>query len=77
MYHFLHNESHRIQGGCLMKRVSILILSPLMALTLAAQPQWKFHVAYEDATGARDTIFFIWDTSAVVYGIDTALGEGL
>ena len=47
-----------------------------MALTLAAQPQWKFHVAYEDATGARDTIFFIWDTSAVVYGIDTALGEG-
>lgn len=41
-----------------------------------AQQQWKFHVAFEDATMARDTIWFIWDTTAVSYGIDTLLGEG-
>ena len=41
-----------------------------------AQPQWKFHVAFEDATGAKDTIWFIWDTTATFFGIDTALGEG-
>lgn len=39
------------------------------------QPQWKFHVAFEDATGAKDTIWFIWDTTATFYGADTALGE--
>ncbi len=40
-----------------------------------AQPQWKFHVAFEDATGAKDTIWFIWDTTATLYGLDTTLGE--
>ncbi len=42
-----------------------------------AQPQWKFHIAFEDATGAKDTLWLIWDTTA--HGnlpIDTALGEG-
>lgn len=51
----------------------------LLALTfycsLTAQPQWKFHIAYEDATGAKDTIWLIWDTTAT-FGIDTLLGEG-
>jgi hypothetical protein len=44
--------------------------------SLTAQPQWKFHIAYEDATGAKDTIWLIWDTTATFYGIDTLLGEG-
>lgn len=52
-----------------------LILS-LYALTGFTQQQWKFHVAFEDATGAKDTIWFILDTTATFYGIDTALGEG-
>lgn len=42
-----------------------------------AQPQWKFHIAFEDATGAKDTLWLIYDTTA--HGslpTDTALGEG-
>lgn len=49
----------------------------ILSLNLNAQSQWKFHVAYEDAIGARDTIWFIWDTSATFYGLDTALGENI
>lgn len=41
---------------------------------LNAQPQWKFHIAFEDATGARDTIFLIWDSTAT-WEMDTLLGE--
>ena len=61
-----------------MKKIYILLTFLLFGgfLQLKAQPQWKFHVAFEDATGARDTIWFIWDTTAAVYGIDTTLGEG-
>jgi len=61
-----------------MKKTIILSLITLLSISfqLKAQPQWKFHVAFEDATGAKDTIWFIWDTTAVFYGIDTALGEG-
>jgi hypothetical protein len=56
---------------------SILLLATLaISLNLPAQIQWKFHLAFEDATAAKDTIWFIWDTSATVYGIDTLLGEG-
>ncbi|MEZ5198673.1 MAG: T9SS type A sorting domain-containing protein [Bacteroidales bacterium] len=45
-------------------------------VTSYSQPQWKFHIAYEDATGAKDTMWFIWDESATFFGIDTLLGEG-
>ncbi|HOW26500.1 MAG TPA: T9SS type A sorting domain-containing protein [Bacteroidales bacterium] len=60
-----------------MKKFPFATLSLFLVinLNLIAQPQWKFHLAYEDATGARDTIWFIWDTSATFYGLDTALGE--
>ncbi|MBC8488392.1 MAG: T9SS type A sorting domain-containing protein [Bacteroidetes bacterium] len=44
--------------------------------TLYSQPQWKFHIAFEDGTGAKDTMWFIWDETATIFGIDTALGEG-
>lgn len=27
-------------------------------------PQFKFHLAFEDATGAKDTLWFIWDSLA-------------
>ncbi len=40
-----------------------------------AQSQWKFPIAFEDASGAKDTIWYIWDSTATS-GIDTALGEG-
>ena len=60
-------------------------LLPLLALALActatAQPTWRFHLAFEDGSGARDTIWMIYDTSATVGSdfqpqVDYALGEG-
>jgi hypothetical protein len=61
-----------------MKKTIILFIIVFFTFSihLKAQPQWKFHVAFEDGIGAKDTIWFIWDTTAVFYGIDTALGEG-
>lgn len=56
--------------------ISILIAFLTISIELYAQPQWKFHVAFEDGTEAKDTIWFIWDTTAMFFGIDTALGEG-
>jgi hypothetical protein len=40
-----------------------------------AQPQWRFHLAFEDATGAKDTIWFIYDTTATGDALDDHLGE--
>lgn len=55
----------------------LLLSTIIFALfsTTNAQQQWKFHVAFEDASMARDTIWFIWDTTATLSGIDTLLGE--
>jgi hypothetical protein len=63
--------------------ISSLILSFwALAMTVKAQqqePQWKFHLAFEDATGAKDTIWMIWDSTATnhwpVYQYDFHLGE--
>ena len=41
-----------------------------------AQQQWRFHIAFEDAVGARDTIWLLYDTTATYPGVDMALGEG-
>ena len=55
---------------------------PLLALALAytttAQPTWRFHLAFEDGTGARDTIWFVFDTTATntTGVVDEQLGEG-
>jgi hypothetical protein len=51
------------------------------ACPLQAQPQWRYHLAFEDGTGARDTLWFIYDTTATVGSVpapevDYALGEG-
>ena len=49
------------------------------ASMLNAQPQWKFHIAFEDVTGAKDTIWLVYDTSATggfPIQVDSALGEG-
>ncbi len=59
-------------------------LLPLLALALAytatAQPTWRFHLAFEDGSGARDTLWFVWDTTATIGyvggTIDYAMGEG-
>ncbi len=36
--------------------------------------QWKFPIAFEDATGAKDTVFLVWDSTATMQ-LDSALGE--
>ncbi len=58
----------------------ILLLAVALACTTTAQPTWRFHLAFEDGTGARDTIWFVFDTSATIgtgFGeVDYALGEG-
>lgn len=52
----------------------------LWSTRTAAQPTWRFHLAFEDATGAQDTIWLIWDTAATDGSIDGTvdmlLGEG-
>jgi len=45
-------------------RIALTGLLIIGCLFSYAQPQWKFHIAYEDATGAKDTMWFIWDESA-------------
>ncbi len=58
---------------------------PFLALALAcnthAQPTWRFHLAFEDGTGARDTIWMVYDTTATTGSdfipvVDYTLGEG-
>jgi hypothetical protein len=56
------------------KQLFILWSILLTANFVTAQPQWKFHIAFEDATGAKDTIWLIWDTTAT-FGIDTQFNE--
>jgi hypothetical protein len=58
----------------IMKKLFLILIFSGAYLCLA-QPQWKFHIAFEDATGAKDTIWLIWDSTATS-GIDFALGEG-
>ena len=45
-----------------------------------AQSTWRFPIAFEDAIGAKDTVWMIWDTTATggfsPVIVDTALGEG-
>ena len=63
---------------------SLLPLATLLfACTAAAQPTWRFHLAFEDGTGARDTIWMVYDTAATTDvvpwpgpNVDTLLGEG-
>lgn len=59
----------------------LFILSLLLGMTTAAQPTWRFPISFEDATGARDTIWMVYDVSATVGSltdpiVDVDLGEG-
>jgi len=40
-----------------------------------AQPQWRFHLAFEDAIGAKDTLWFLYDTTATLGGGWTPIWE--
>jgi len=58
------------------KRFSLFLIPVLLFLKLNAQQQWKFHVAFEEATGQKDTLWLLWDSTAnAILPVDTVLGE--
>ena len=60
-----------------MARTILLALICTLTLAASAQPTWRFHLAFEDGTGARDTIWFVFDTTATggTSEVDEHLGE--
>ena len=64
----------------LLRLISLFVMLICYNAISKGQPQWKFHLAFEDATGAKDTIWMIWDTTANANfpesPIDYHLGEG-
>jgi hypothetical protein len=65
-----------LKNKIMKKQLLILFTLFLTSYTLlkAQEPDFKFHLAFEDATGAKDTVWFIWDSTAT-NGYDIALGE--
>ncbi len=64
-----------------MPRNLLLALALTLAVAAAAQPTWRFHLAFEDGAGARDTIWMVYDTAATTGSdfnpqVDYSLGEG-
>lgn len=65
-----------------MRRNLLLALACSLAVTAAAQPTWRFHLAFEDGVGAKDTLWFVYDTTAHLFYsggqpiVDYDLGEG-
>ncbi len=61
-----------------MKQINFLLILTLLFFlcTTQAQQPWRFHIAFEDGTGQRDTLWMIFDNTATVEGIDYQLGEG-
>ena len=61
-------------------RILLFSVAIAVASFAIAQPTWRFHLAFEDGTGARDTLWFVWDTTATIYydesDVDYLLGEG-
>ncbi len=49
-----------------MRRNLLLALACSLAYVATAQPTWRFHLAFEDGTGARDTLWFIYDTNVLL-----------
>ncbi len=62
-------------------RLSLPLLALAIVFSTTAQPTWRFPICFEDGTGARDTIWLVYDTTATVGNnsfptVDYALGEG-
>jgi len=52
----------------------LIILFTASSTLKAQEPAFKFHLAFEDATGAKDTLWLIWDSLAT-NGYDALFGE--
>ena len=54
-----------------------LAATMLLGGVAQAQPTWRFHLAFENGDGTRDTIWLVFDTTAFQGPpVDDALGEG-
>lgn len=53
---------------------SIVLFLIFLCTSSYAQPQWKFHLAFEDAVGAKDTVWLIWDVNAT-FSVDNQFNE--
>lgn len=68
-----------------MRKIQLILICLLLTITKiqAQEPQFKFHLAFEDATGAKDTVWLIWDSLATEgptegggqTNLDTLFGE--
>ena len=54
---------------------ALLSLATFRAAGQQYVPQFRFHFAFEDATGQRDTVWFVSDSLGDAYSIDSLLGE--
>ncbi len=56
--------------------ISLAICKAVSAqsVVFAKEPQWKFWLAFENADGQRDTVYFVFDSTATEQA-DTLLGE--
>jgi hypothetical protein len=57
------------------KQLTLLAILLCTILITTAQQPWRFHIAFEDGSGQRDTLWMVFDTTATE-GIDYQLGEG-
>jgi len=70
-------KTYKISRSGLALSILIMLLS-LVYNTVKGQQnaQWPFYIAFEDAIGAKDTIWMVFDTSATEWGdLDPHLGE--
>src|SRR5690554_54405 len=70
-------KTYKISRSGLALSILIMLLS-LVYNTVKGQQnaQWPFYIAFEDAIGAKDTIWMVFDSSATEWGdLDPHLGE--
>ena len=54
---------------------SIALLLSSFVSQAQVEPQFKFYLAFEDATNQRDTVWIVIDTNATEEFLDSTLGE--
>jgi hypothetical protein len=75
------NKLHKIdtfkQSKFLFMKRDLFILLFLPSFIWAQEPQFKFYLAFEDASHAKDSVWFVADSSATGgwEAIDTTFGE--
>src|SRR5690554_6236136 len=77
MFYYINNTSHIVLALFLVTATFILLPRPMQGQE-QQQAQWSFYLAFEDATGAKDSVWFLMDTSATYpWSISGLYGEEL